>query len=46
MWVLFGGSWGSTLALLYVIKHPEKVTAMILRGVFTATDEEVEWVNL
>ena len=34
-WVVFGGSWGSTLALTYAIKHPERVKALILRGIFT-----------
>lgn len=35
-WVLFGGSWGSTLALAYAQTHPDRVHAMILRGVFLA----------
>ena len=34
-WVLFGGSWGSTLALAYAQAHPNKVKAIILRGIFT-----------
>ena len=42
-WVLFGGSWGSTLALLYAEKYPEKVISMILRGIFFGTKEEIEW---
>lgn len=42
-WALFGGSWGSTLALVYAIRHPNRVTKMILRGVFLATAEEIEW---
>jgi len=37
-----GGSWGSTLALTYAIKYPEHVTDMVLRGIFTATDEEID----
>lgn len=37
---LFGGSWGSTLSLLFAIKNPHKVKGMILRGLFTATKEE------
>ncbi|WP_317622689.1 prolyl aminopeptidase [Pseudohongiella sp. O18] len=41
--MLFGGSWGSALALAYARKFPQHVAAMILRGVFLATDEEVEW---
>jgi proline iminopeptidase len=42
-WVVFGGSWGSTLALLYAETHPERVQAMILRGVFTMTQPELDW---
>jgi len=38
--ILFGGSWGSTLSLLFGIKYPDKVNGMILRGLFTATKEE------
>ena len=41
--VLFGGSWGSTLALAYAIAHPENVTRLILRGIFLGTDAEVDW---
>lgn len=41
--VLFGGSWGSTLALLYAQAYPDNVSAMILRGVFTTRDAEVAW---
>jgi proline iminopeptidase len=40
--VLFGGSWGSTLALAYAETHPENVSGMVLRGIFTATEEEME----
>jgi len=40
--ILFGGSWGSTLALAYGQTYPEHVSAMILRGVFTATQEEID----
>ena len=39
--LLFGGSWGSTLSLLYAEHYPEQVTGMILRGVFLGTEEEV-----
>jgi proline iminopeptidase len=39
---LFGGSWGSTLALAYAQSHPERVTSMVLRGVFTCTRSEVD----
>lgn len=42
-WVLFGGSWGSTLALAYAQQHPQRVRAMVLRGVFLASREEVAW---
>lgn len=42
-WLLFGGSWGSTLALSYAIKHPQQITAMILRSIFLLTKEEVNW---
>ena len=40
--ILFGGSWGSTLALAYGQTYPKHVSAMILRGVFTATQEEID----
>lgn len=42
-WMVFGGSWGSTLALAYTEKHPERVSELILRGVYTATREEILW---
>lgn len=42
-WTVFGGSWGSTLALAYAAKHPERVEALILRGIFTLTEREVRW---
>jgi proline iminopeptidase len=42
-WVLFGGSWGSTLALVYAEAHPARVVGLVLRGVFLATRAEVEW---
>jgi proline iminopeptidase len=42
-WTVFGGSWGSTLALAYAAKHPERVEALILRGVFLLTQKEVRW---
>jgi proline iminopeptidase len=41
--MLFGGSWGSTLALAYGVAHPERVTGMVLRGVFLASRAEVDW---
>ena len=42
-WVIFGGSWGSTLALKYAMTFPEKVRALILRGIFLGTKEEIDW---
>lgn len=42
-WVLFGGSWGSTLSLLYAEAHPTRVTAMILRGIFLCRKQDLQW---
>ena len=42
-WLLFGGSWGSTLAIAYAQRHPERVMGMILRGIFLCRDEEISW---
>lgn len=42
-WHLFGGSWGSTLALAYAISHPDKVLKMILRGIFLVRPCEIKW---
>src|SRR5690554_1849792 len=42
-WQVFGGSWGSTLALAYAQRHPERVTELVLRGIFTARPSEVDW---
>jgi len=42
-WMVFGGSWGATLGLIYAQQHPEKVRALILRGVFLSTPEELRW---
>lgn len=42
-WVVFGGSWGSTLALVYAQTHPERVRALALRGIFTLRREELLW---
>lgn len=42
-WLLFGGSWGSTLALAYAKTHPGRVAGMILRGVFLASRAELDW---
>ena len=42
-WLLFGGSWGSTLILAYALAHRDAVAGMILRGVFLGSREEVDW---
>ncbi|MEM8841271.1 MAG: prolyl aminopeptidase [Pseudomonadota bacterium] len=42
-WQVFGGSWGSTLALLYAQAHPDRVSRLILRGIFTMTADELKW---
>lgn len=42
-WMIFGGSWGATLALLYAQAHPERVRHLILRGVFLMTRAELDW---
>jgi proline iminopeptidase len=42
-WLLFGGSWGSTLAMAYAQAHPERVAACVLRGIFLGRDSEVDW---
>ncbi|ELU16211.1 hypothetical protein CAPTEDRAFT_158387 [Capitella teleta] len=42
-WVVFGGSWGSTLSLTYAESHPDRVKALILRGIFTLRKSEVQW---
>ena len=42
-WVIFGGSWGSTLALVYAETHPERVLALILRGIFLCRPHEIRW---
>ncbi len=42
-WMLFGGSWGSTLALAYAETHPERVLGMVLRGIFLARPRDVQW---
>lgn len=41
--IVFGGSWGATLALIYAISHPERVTHLVLRGVFLMTQAELDW---
>lgn len=42
-WLVFGGSWGSTLALAYAETHPERVLALVLRGIFTLRQRELDW---
>lgn len=42
-WQLFGGSWGSTLALAYAQRHPERVTELVLRGIFMLRRKELLW---
>jgi proline iminopeptidase len=44
-WCVFGGSWGSTLALAYAILHPERVESLVLRGVFLLTARELAWFS-
>jgi proline iminopeptidase len=43
-WQLFGGSWGSTLALAYAMTHPDVVTELVLRGVFLLREKELDWM--
>ncbi|MDO4595117.1 MAG: prolyl aminopeptidase [Tissierellia bacterium] len=43
-WLVFGGSWGSTLSLCYAIKHPQRVEALILRGIFLGRREDINWI--
>lgn len=42
-WLVFGGSWGSTLALAYAQAHPERVTGLILRGIFLCREQDIRW---
>jgi len=42
-WAVFGGSWGATLSLIYAQTHPDRVTHLILRGVFLMTRAELDW---
>ena len=42
-WVLFGGSWGSTLSLVYAETYPERVSSLILRGIFLCRQREIDW---
>ena len=42
-WLVFGGSWGSTLALAYSQRHPDRVTELVLRGIFLLRRSEIDW---
>lgn len=42
-WIVFGGSWGATLALLYAQTHPQRPKALVLRGIFAMTQAELTW---
>ncbi|MEE2878045.1 MAG: prolyl aminopeptidase [Pseudomonadota bacterium] len=42
-WVVFGGSWGSTLSISYAVTHTERVYGLILRGIFLITEAEIQW---
>jgi proline iminopeptidase len=42
-WMIFGGSWGSTLGLAYAQTHPERVSEMVLRGIFLLRKKEIDW---
>ncbi|WP_037499550.1 prolyl aminopeptidase [Sphingomonas jaspsi] len=43
-WMVFGGSWGSTLSLAYAQSHPDRVTELVLRGIFLFRQREVDWL--
>lgn len=42
-WLIFGGSWGSTLSLVYAETHPDRVMGLILRGIFLCRKQEIDW---
>ena len=42
-WLVFGGSWGSTLALTYAVNHPSQVSELVLRGIFLLRKQEIDW---
>lgn len=42
-WLVFGGSWGSTLALAYAETHPDRVSELVVRGIYTLTKAELSW---
>ena len=43
-WFVFGGSWGSTLALTYAIHHPDRVAGLVMRGIFLGAQSELDWL--
>jgi len=43
-WLVFGGSWGSTLALAYAEKHPERVSGLVIRGIYLGDSWETDWL--
>ena len=43
-WMLFGGSWGATLALRYASEYPQRVSAMVLRGIFLCRQQDLAWL--
>lgn len=43
-WHLFGGSWGSTLAISYAVEHADKIKSMVLRGIFLMEEQEIDWL--
>ena len=43
-WMLFGGSWGATLALRYASQYPQRVSAMVLRGIFLCRQQDLDWL--
>lgn len=42
-WMVFGGSWGSTLSLSYAETHPDRATELVLRGIFLCRKKEIDW---
>jgi len=44
-WMVYGGSWGSTLSLAYAIHHPDRTTQLVIRGVFFCTPTENKWIG-
>ncbi len=43
-WLVFGGSWGSTLALSYALQHPDRTVGLVLRGIFLGRQEDIDWI--